>query len=183
MVSKISNEKIYGDLFALAEADSIPKNSLLEILKDYSSTISVFELMNMMAYSDSTFEGVSDKWKKLGSEMQVKTFIDRIKMLNVDETDYDGEINSIEFKKYVTDLKYTQDQYDETLSTEYTICILSVLYANFILEEPIHPEGYVFPGSGEVIKRNDKYYCPARDGNENNPKAFCRLCVAYQLED
>lgn len=172
--------ELYDDLFKLAQGDEISGNNLLSVLKDYAGKISVFELMEMITYSDSTFEEVNDKWKRLGNEMQVKTFIERIKSINVDENDYDGEIDGSEFRKYLNELKNTLGQYDESLSKNYEICILSVLYANFILKEPIHPEGSVFPGSGKVFKKDDEYFCPARDGNENNPNAFCRLCIAYQ---
>ena len=176
----MGNEDLYADLLKLKNEKSLSKNNLLEVLKEYSSKISVFELMNMITYSDSTFEGVSDKWKKLGNEMQVKTFIERIKSLNVDDNDYEGEIDSKEFEDYINLLRETQQQYDESLTKDYEICILSIVYANFILEEPIHPEGTEFPGSGKVFEKDDEFYCPARDANDDNPKAFCRLCIAYQ---
>ena len=172
--------QIYEDLYNLSKNEFFSKNNLLEILKDYAGKISVFELMNMITYSDSTFDGVSEKWKKLGNEMQVKTFIQRVKDINTDNNDYGGKIDSGEFKEYVDLLKDTQMQYDESLSKDYEICLLSILYANYILEEPVHPEGTQFPGSGEVFKKDGQFYCPARDANDDNPKAFCRLCIAYQ---
>ena len=176
----MDNEELYDDLLNLTKDANLSKNDLLRVLKSYASKISVFELMNMITYSDSTFEGVSDKWKKLGNEMQVKTFIQRIKDINTDNDNYEGQINSNEFAEYVDLIKDTQQKYDESLTKDYEICVLSIIYANFILEEPIHPEGTQFPGSGSVFKKENDFYCPAKDANKNNPKAFCRLCMAYQ---
>lgn len=77
-------ELFYRDLLNFAEDDLLSKNELLKLLKSYSSRISVFDLMNLIALSDSTFEGVSKKWKELGNKMQVETFVFRIKTLNTD---------------------------------------------------------------------------------------------------
>ena len=74
---------IYDDLVNLSSDGVLSK--LLILIKEYVGSISVFDLMNFMAYSDSTFEGVDEKWKFLGSKMQVETFIQRIKKLKTDK--------------------------------------------------------------------------------------------------
>ena len=167
-------------LLNLAENDSISKNELLMLLKSYSSRISVFDLMNLITLSDSTFEGVSQKWKELGNKMQVETFVFRMKALNTDSNTYEGSIDKENFKEHVFNLKDTLNPY-KSLSESCTIVFLSILYANYILEEPVHPVGTEFPGSQKVMKKERIYYCPARDGNLENPNAFCRLCIAQQL--
>lgn len=173
-------ELLYRDLLNLAEKNSISKNELLKLLKSYSSRISVFYLMNLITLSDSTFEGVSQKWKELGNKMQVETFIFRMKILNADSNTYEGSIHKEDFKEHVFNLKDTLNPY-KSLSESCTIVFLSILYANYILEEPVHPEETQFPGSQKVTKKEGIYYCPARDGNLENPNAFCRLCIAQQL--
>ena len=173
-------ELFYRDLLNLAENDSISKNELLKLLKSYSSRTSVFDLMNLIALSDSTFEGVSQKWKELGNKMQVETFIFRMKTLNTDSNRYEGSIDKENYKEDISNLKDTLNQYN-SLSESCIIVFLSILYANYILEEPVHPEGTEFPGSQKVMKKEGIYYCPARDGNLENPNAFCRLCIAQQL--
>ncbi len=184
-------ETFYEDLLALADEMKISQNELLNLLKVYSSRISVFDLMNLITQSDNTFEGVDEKWKVLGNKMQVETFIFRMKNINEDSNVYDGFIGSDKFKKDIFFLRDTQDQFDDSLikdyeifsSKDYVIIVLSILYANYILEEPVHPEGTVFPGSQKVIEEKGTYYCPAKEGNLENPHAFCRLCIAEQLED
>ena len=177
---KMDYKLFYRDLLNLTEEDSISKNELLKLLKSYSSRISIFDLMNLITLSDNTFEGVSQKWKELGNKMQVETFIFRIKTLNNDQNIYEGFIEKNEYAKYVSNLKETLDPF-KSLPNSCIIVVLSILYANYILEEPVHPEGTEFPGSQKVIKKEGIYYCPARDGNLENPNAFCRLCIAQQL--
>lgn len=182
-------ENFYNSFLDLAKDDSISKDDLLNLLKEYSSKISVFDLMNLITQSDNTFEGVSEKWKVLGNKMQVETFIFRMKSLNEDLNNYEGFIDSKEFKEHIYFLKDTQEQFDDSLikdyeifsSRDYIIIVLSILYANYILKEPVHPEGTEFPGSQKVILKDGEYYCPAKEGNLENPHAFCRLCIAEQL--
>ncbi len=184
-------EEFYKSFLNLTEEDSFSKNNLLGLLKEYSSEISVFDLMNLITQSDNTFEGVSEKWKVLGNKMQVETFIFRMKSLGNDSNHYQGFIDSEEFKEYIYFLKDTQEQFDDSLiknyeifsNKDYVIIVLSILYANYILEEPVHPEGTEFPGSQKVIEKEGMYYCPAKEGNLENPHAFCRLCIAEQLLD
>lgn len=33
----------------------------------------------------------------------------------------------------------------------------------------------------KVLKKEESYYCPAKEGKLENPNAFCRLCMAEQL--
>jgi uncharacterized protein (UPF0305 family) len=173
-------ELFYKELLNLTQEDSLSKNELLELLKSYSNRISVFDLMNLITLSDSTFEGVSQKWRELGNKMQVETFVLRIKTLTNDQNIYEGFIDKEEYEKYVSNLKDTLDLF-KSLPNSCIIVILSILYANYILEEPVHPEGTEFPGSQKVVKKDGLYYCPAKEGNLENPNAFCRLCIAEQL--
>lgn len=184
-------ELFYNNFLNLAKDDEISKNELLKLLKEYSSQISVFDLMNIITLSDNTFEGVSEKWKTLGNKMQVETFIFRMKSINEDSNLYEGFIDSDKFREHIYFLKDTQEQFDDSLiknyevfsKKDYVVVVLSILYANYILEEPVHPEGTEFPGSQKVIEKEGMYYCPAKEGNLENPHAFCRLCIAEQLGD
>lgn len=84
-------------------------------------------------------------------------------------------------KKYIFNLNETLDPHKS--SAEFCIIVfLSILYANYILEEPVHPEGLNFQNQKKVLKKEESYYCPAKEGNLKNPNAFCRLCMAEQLD-
>lgn len=55
-------------------------------------------------------------------------------------------------KKYIFNLNETLDPHKS--SAEYGIIVfISILYANYILEEPVHPEGAEFPESQKALKK------------------------------
>lgn len=55
-------------------------------------------------------------------------------------------------KKYIFNLNETLDPHKS--SAEYCIIVfISILYANYILEEPVHPEGSEFPESQKALKK------------------------------
>ena len=60
-------------------------------------------------------------------------------------------------------------------------CIASI-YTTFLLEEPIHKVGTLFPGSLKVEEKDGKFYCPVRDANIDTPNAVCNICLAEQLD-
>lgn len=83
-------------------------------------------------------------------------------------------------KKYIFNLNETLDPHRS--SAEFCIIVfLSILYADYILEEPVHPEGAEFPESQKVLKKEESYYCPAKGRKFGKSNAFCRLCMAEQL--
>lgn len=57
-------------------------------------------------------------------------------------------------KKYIFNLNETLDPHKS--SAEYCIIVfISILYANYILEEPVHPEGGEFPESQKALKKKN----------------------------
>lgn len=85
-----------------------------------------------------------------------------------------------DLKEYIFNLNETLDPHKSSAES-CIIVFLSILYANYILEEPVHPEGAEFPESQKVLKK-ESYCCPAKEGNLENPNTFCRLCIAEQLD-
>lgn len=65
-------------------------------------------------------------------------------------------------KKYIFNLNETLDPHKSSAES-CIIVFLSILYANYILEEPVHPEGGEFPESQKVLKKEESYYCPAKE--------------------
>ncbi|MBN1167761.1 MAG: DUF2115 domain-containing protein [Methanospirillaceae archaeon] len=55
-------------------------------------------------------------------------------------------------------------------------------FAMFVMEEPGHPQGTPFPGGFIVEKRQDGYFCPLRDKEEDIPFSICNYCPAKQME-
>lgn len=64
-------------------------------------------------------------------------------------------------KKYIFNLNETLDPHKSSAES-CIIVFISILYANYILEEPVHPEGAEFPESQKALKK-ESYYCPTKE--------------------
>lgn len=71
-------------------------------------------------------------------------------------------------KKYIFNLNETLDPHKS--SAEYCIIVfISILYANYILEEPVHPEGAEFPESQKALKKKRIILLSYKRRNLENP--------------
>jgi uncharacterized protein (UPF0305 family) len=113
----------------------------------------------------------------------VKGFLLRVKEIKDNHNYYEGFVPE-------NDLKYALNLMNEIEKTETSIDVTSFfkiyklisIYVTFILEEPIHIVGTLFPGGFRVKYENKIYYCPAKENNKDNPKALCGFCIAEQDE-
>ena len=162
---------------------SLSSDAVLEVLRKYSSTISVFDLMAVNAEMIEESKYVQENYKEKSHEVYVKYFLGRIKDISSDEHHYAKSINKEEFVDAVATLKSYHINESFTSKTKFPLIygIVSI-YTTFILDEPIHPVGTPFPGSLKVEKIGDKYYCPVKDANLESPNAVCKMCIAEQLE-
>ena len=165
--------EMYNDFSkVVSNEESIDCNSVLEILKEYSGTISVFDLMAVNAEMIEESKYVQEGYKEKSHGIYAKYFLGRIKDIHSDTTRYDKKID----KEYHVNESVTS-------KTKFPLIygIVSI-YTTFILEEPIHPVGTPFPGSLEVEEKDGKFYCPVKDANLESPNAVCKMCIAEQLE-
>lgn len=190
---------MYDELYELAKSSALTKNSLLEKLKKYSREISIFDLMEMNAGMIEDGQFVHESYRKEYLGVYAKYFLARITDIKNDKTDYDSiytqnknifkkedenesNIDLMDFRESVMTLKsYSQNQdlKDKKFSKVYSIISL---YTTYVLEEPIHPVGTLFPGSLRVTEENGVFYCPVKDANEESPNSVCTMCIAVQLE-
>ena len=190
---------MYDELYELAKSSSLTKNSLVEILKKYSREISVFDLMEMNALMREDGKYVQSQYQDEFIGVYAKYFLARLTDIKNDKTDYDSihtqnknifkkedenesNIDLMDFRESVLTLKsYSQNQdlKDKKFSKVYAIISL---FTTYVLEEPIHPVGTLFPGSLQVEEKDGIYYCPVKDANEETPNSVCKMCLAVQLE-
>lgn len=176
---------MFEDLKSLESIDKISKNDVLQILRKYAKNISVFDIMNSTSNFREACKYVQGEYKGHFDDIYVKNFYMRIKDIITDKTVYDGFFNKKLFLKAI-DYFQKQDKEREIIDKEndfhsqrliyYLICI----YTTFVLNEPIHHVGSIFPGHRKVRYENGLYYCPVKANNSNNPKAVCRYCIAKQ---
>ena len=96
---------------------------------------------------------------------------------------------SFDFDEFVKSVVNLETNYNEPIeedgksSEEFKRIYTAIsLYTTFVLDEPIHPVGTMFPGHLEVEYHDGVYYCPVKKNNEDNPRAVCQFCIAEQLE-
>lgn len=176
--------QMYDDFSkVVSNEESIDCDSVLEILKEYSGTISVFDLMAVNAKMIEESKYVQEGYKEKSHGIYAKYFLGRIKDIHSDSNRYDKKIDKEEFIDAVATLKSYHVNESVTSKTKFPLIygIVSI-YTTFVLEEPIHPVGTPFPGSLEVEEKDGKFYCPVKDANLESPNAVCKMCIAEQLE-
>ena len=167
----------------VSNEESISTESVLDILKEYAGTISVFDLMKVNAEMIEESKYVQDNYKQKSHEVYAKYFLGRIKDVHADNNTYEHDIDKEEFIDAISTLKSYHINESVTSKTKFPLIygIISI-YTTFILEEPIHPVGTPFPGSLYVEEKGGKFYCPVKDANLESPNAVCKMCLAEQLE-
>ncbi len=74
----------------------------------------------------------------------------------------------------IKDKNYSEDRKREVLSR---FSGLVLAYLVFIVKEPLHPVGMVFPGGTRIIQRDLHYYCPVKDKQTETGISFCEFCI------
>lgn len=165
--------------------NNISKKDLMNILKQLSNSISIHDLMISIAILRDEGKYIQKNYRNSYFEVYVKYFIMRIKDIKEDKIEYKNFINK---DKFIEAIELLKSQFkDEKLYNGKNgkfpeIYAIIGLYATFILNEPIHPEGTPFPGSLKVQYKNNIYFCPVKDKQKENPNAVCKFCIAEQLD-
>ena len=180
----MDNKSMYDDFSDISTSEEeISKDGLLEVLKKYSGTISVFDMMDITAELVEDMKYVQSEYREKTKEVYIKYFLGRITDIRSDETQYNATIDKEDFIDSVTTLKSYHKEESITSKTKFPLVYGIVsLYTTYILEEPIHPVGTPFPGSLKVIEKDGVFYCPVKEANLEAPNAVCKMCIAEQLE-
>lgn len=181
----MSNQtSMYDDFSKVVTGENkISSDAVLEILKEHSATISVFDLMAANAEMIEESKYVQTKYKKETIGVYAKYFLGRIKEIRDNNNHYEDNIDYGEFIDAISTLKSYHEEESISSKTKFPLIYGIVsLYTTFILEEPIHPVGTPFPGSLKVEEKDGIYYCPVKEANLESPNAVCKMCIAEQLE-
>ena len=175
---------MYNDFSNVAIAEEkVSPQAILKVLKDYSSTISVFDLMEANAVMIEENKYVQGRLKDETIAVYSKYFLGRIREIRNDNNYYDNDVDKEEFIDAVATLKSYHEAESISTKTKFPLIYGIVsLYTTFVLEEPIHPVGTLFPGSLKVEEKDGAFYCPVKEANLESPNAVCKMCIAEQLE-
>ncbi|MDI6643518.1 MAG: DUF2115 family protein [Methanobacteriaceae archaeon] len=169
----------------LIEQGQITKNELLNALQEVSKSVELNDIVHCSLRIRKEGECIHTSYKKEYIKTEIGLII-RIKEVKDDQLNYNGQIDVEELKSAVELLleqKKTAEAMEELELVMVKIYSILSLYTTFIKEEPIHQVGTPFPGGFIVKKEGNKYTCPVKDNNQDNPLALCPFCIAEQDEE
>lgn len=182
----VDSKDIFIDLNKLSSKENIYKLNLLEILKKYSRIISPYDLMIATAILKEDGKYVQTQYRQKFLEIYVKYFIMRIKEILDNNSIEDENIDKKLFEDSLGNIKhqFNKDREEQKKNSKFPLIYTIIcLYTTFILEEPIHPVGSIFPGNQKVEEIDNEFYCPVKKNQEDNPNAVCQFCLAKQTPE
>ena len=164
----------------------IHRDKLLLLLEDEAKLISLQDIMQASLFLIKDARYVQESYRKEYLKAYTLAFITRIKEVKEHEIVDDSHLNSQEVKEAINLLLEQEkvavgvDGFDAVFFQIYKIISL---YTTFILQEPVHLVGTPFPGGFQVKYDGQKYLCPVKEKQKDNPGAVCRFCIAEQDPD
>ena len=127
--------EMYAELSNLIIDDNIPTGSdVLEILKKYSSTISVFDMMDFTSHVIEENKYVQESYREDSQKSYIESFLFRIKDILNDNNNYPQNIDRESFGEAVEVLKtHYETGIQETKTKAPLIFEIASIYATFIL--------------------------------------------------
>ena len=176
MLSKVKSMAIQGQT---------NKNELLKILKEDARKFNLQDIVRCSLQIQQEADCIHTSYKKEYIKAEIG-FMIRIGEVKDDDCYYNGSVDVEELNTAI-ELLEEQEKMIENLedSDPAFVRIYSIisLYTTFIKDEPIHQVGTLFPGGFTVKKEGDKYTCPVKENNKDNPLAVCPFCIAEQDEE
>jgi uncharacterized protein (UPF0305 family) len=164
------------------------RDEFLAILENEAKKISLQDIMQASLFLIKDARFVQKSYRKEYLKAYTLGFITRIKEVKDKEHKLIGDsyLDSHEVKEAIELLMEQEkvamgvDGFDAVFFQIYKIISL---YTTFILEEPVHLVGTPFPGGFQVKKDGNKYLCPVKERQKDNPGAVCGFCIAEQDPD
>ena len=176
-------EDILIDLRELSSKDSIKKSDLMDILKRYARTITVYDMMRTSQRMRKEGEYLDEEYREHFLEIYIKNFILRINELIALEDYDDVDINKDSFDETfpILERMFEKEELPGFEGDKFPLFYVIIsLYVTYITEEPIHHVGSEFPGNLKVEEINGKYFCPVKEKHMDNVNATCHYCIAKQ---
>ncbi len=164
----------------------VPKQALLNALKDEARTIHITDIMAAFVYLKKESIYVNANYREEYDQAYIQSFLMRINEIRDNNEDYEGFIKADALQKAIKILKDQQKQAELDHNQHihfFKIYQLTTLYTTFIMDEPVHPVGMPFPGGFKIKQEGGIYYCPVKENQKDNPGAVCGICIAEQDPD
>lgn len=162
------------------------KNELIMVLKEDAKKFTLQDIMRCSLQIQQEANCIHTSYKK--EYIKAETgFMIRITDVKDDSIHYNGLVDMGELNIAINLLEEQEKMIEEDLQNSDPIFVkiysIISLYTTFIKDEPIHQVGTLFPGGFIVKKDGDKYTCPVKENNKDNPLALCPFCIAEQDEE
>lgn len=161
----------------------IHRDKFLDTLKNEAKAIGLQDVMQASLFLIKDARYVQESYRKDYLKAYTLAFINRIKEVKEHELVDDIHLDIHEVKEAI-ELLFEQekevtgiDGFDPAFFQIYKIISL---YTTFVLEEPVHLVGTPFPGGFQVKYDGEKYLCPVKERQKDNPGAVCGFCIAEQ---
>lgn len=163
--------------------DIITREKFCNVLVEEAKLISLQDIMQASLFLVNDAKYVQESYRKEYLKSYTTAFITRVKGIVGIEVNNDKNLDIPKIKEAIS-LLYEQEEvatgengFDPVFFKIYKIVSL---YNTFILEEPVHPVNTPFPGGFKVKFHSNKYLCPVKERQKDNPGAVCGFCIAEQ---
>lgn len=164
----------------------ISKMDLIAILKEEAKQVHINDFIKTCSFLIKSMEHVHPKYREEYIKMYTEGYLKGYKDVKNDKTTYEGYVDNNVLNEAIVLLKKQEKLIEDEIGSgtrSFKPYMILSLYTTFVLDEPVHPVGTPFPGGYRVRKKQDVYYCPVKENNENNPFAVCGFCIAEQEPD
>jgi uncharacterized protein (UPF0305 family) len=175
-----------SELKNLTTEDVTTKKELLVVLQEEARKVGLKEIIRSSLHLHRDAAYVQASYREEYIKAYTNGFLIRIKEVKEDKHYYSGQVNREELLAAIELLEEQQKMVETMEDAEpafFRIYKIISLYTTFIKEEPIHQVGTPFPGGFQVKKDKDRFICPVKKNNEDNPLAVCPFCIAEQDEE
>ena len=164
-------------------SQSLNKTQLMSILKEEASKVCIMDIMKASIFLSEDAKYVQKSYREEYLHAYTEAFITRLKILKDDREEYNGDLNNSKLKEALNLLSHQESQINSGIGFDpsfFEIYKIMSIYTTFILEEAVHPPGTPFPGGFKVKFDGNKYLCPVKERQKDNPGAVCGFCIAEQ---
>lgn len=179
----MESEDILIELKELSSQNNIKRSELMDILKKYARTITVYDLMRTSERMRKEGEYLHEDYCDKFLEIYIKNFILRITeviaLKDYDDLDIDKESFDETFP--ILERMFEKEEIPGFEGDKFPLFYVIIsLYVTYITEKPVHHVGSEFPGNLKVEEINGEYFCPVKEKQKDNINATCHFCLAKQ---
>ncbi len=154
------------------------RSELLSELKNEARYISNEDLSLARAAIMEAVENVPEPYKTIySSDYFTFLYESFLRLKRHDQIQAEEEIDAMDYSSLLDSIKDKGTSPDKKRDALTRLTSLVLTYLVFIVKEPLHPVGMIFPGGMRITQKEPHYYCPAKDKQSETNISFCEFCI------